>query len=196
MDKKKQVCSFCLDGEYFDHSNNKMANIHKTKRSLTVISLSNTQRVLKLWLDSQCISLQMGIYSINFIMFLRVVMRQCVHWLNRRVAPEIPSRNHSCLSKRFAGSGHDTVPRGHKQWPGSPNQISLRIFRAKYDSKWERALFGALFQNFPHLVKVIHKSSGWVIRQCLTMTQDSDQDTTAANDSTDSSARVLGLKQC
>ena len=105
--------------------------IYTKQKDLWLSYLFQTQIVLKLWLDSQCISLQMGIYSINFIMFLRVVMRQCVHWLNRRVAPEIPSRNHTCLSKRFAGSGHDTVPKGHKQWPGSPNQISLRIFRAK-----------------------------------------------------------------
>ena len=35
-----------------------------------------------------------------------------------------------------------------------------------------------------YMVKVFNGSSDWVIRQCLAVTQDSDQDTTAASDST------------
>ena len=41
-----------------------------------------------------------------------------------------------------------------------------------------------------------HRSSDWVIRQCLSVTQDSDLDTTAASESTDSSAWVIGLEHC
>ena len=57
-------------------------------------------------------------------------------------------------------------------------------------------MLGALLRNFPYSVKVFQESSDWVIWQCLAVTQDSDQDNTMARDSTDSSARVIGLEQC
>ena len=44
-------------------------------------------------------------------------------------------------------------------------------------------MLGALLRNFPHLLKVFHASSDWVIRQCLAVAHASDQDTTEASDS-------------
>ena len=56
-------------------------------------------------------------------------------------------------------------------------------------NEWEHwlAVLGALLWNM---------SSDWVIGKCLTVTQDSDQDTTAASDSTNSSSWVIGLELC
>ena len=42
----------------------------------------------------------------------------------------------------------------------------------------------ALLSNFPYWYKSFHVSSDLVMRQCLTVTQDSDQDTTLASDAT------------
>ena len=64
------------------------------------------------------------------------------------------------------------------------------------DSGLSKTLDEALLRNFPLLVKFFHVSSDSVIRRCWTVTQDNDQDTTAASDSTDSSAWVIGLEQC
>ena len=87
------------------------------------------------------------------------------------------------LTKSTAASAWDTVLRGPKRWPGSRSQSSLRGFYAYEDSGWEnlQAVLGALLRNFSHLVMV---SYGSLI---------SDQDTTAASDSTDSSAWVIGV---
>ena len=84
------------------------------------------------------------------------------------------------LSKRTAAnSSSDTVKSSEHVTPN-------RVHRG--DSGLSKTLNEALLRNFPHLVKVFHVSSDSVIRRCLTVTQDNDQDTTAASESTDSSA--------
>ena len=83
------------------------------------------------------------------------------------------------LSKRTAAKGSlDTVESSDRVAPN-------RVHRG--DSGLSNTLNEALLRNYPHLVKVFHVSSDSVIRRCLTLTQDNDQDTTAASDSTDSS---------
>ena len=84
------------------------------------------------------------------------------------------------LSKRTAAnSSSDTVESSDRVAPN-------RVHRG--DSGLSKTLNEALLWNFPHLVKVCHVSSDSVIKRCLTVTQDNDQDTTAASNSTDSSA--------
>ena len=58
--------------------------------------------------------------------------------------------------------------------------------------QWIRTLANSPLEVL-HLVKDSNGCSNWIMRQCLTVTQDSDQDTTAASGS---SAWVIWPEQC
>ena len=80
----------------------------------------------------------------------------------------------SAVTSVNSNSGYQVTPQFAKHWRECFEHCS-KIFRVWYKSP---------------------RSSDLVIRQCLSVTQDIEPDITAASESTDSSAWVIGLEHC
>ena len=142
-----------------------------------------------LGLSSSAFSEQFGFTQNSFeeVVYPLSTSKRSLQKLKSLQTPEQGSRQNvhppvMCLvlSKRTAANSSSDTAKSSD--PVAPNRVH------RGDSGLSKTLNEALLWNFPHLVKVCHVSSDSVIKRCLTVTQDNDQDTTAASNSTDSSA--------